>query len=336
MPPSPLSPQVSIVVPLYNGADRIERALDSVRAQTHADWELFVVDDCSSDAGPEIVRDYISRTADHRITLVVQAENRGPSAVRNDGVRMACGQFIMFLDCDDELLPGALTHLLGLAAGGPVDIVGGAHIARTDSGRLSPRPDSQTGSMTGVEAVQGLLQERIWNYTHGKIYSRQLLQSVSFREDIRRYEDIIFNACAFSYSKQVVLSPEPVHVYSINGQSTTWTQRLTADFVHDTEAYIREGLNPDVAPQVSGKSWRTMRATLAVVVLSNAIAGDAEPAVLRELRRVLRRNVKMTDLPDVVRTAPLIGISALVARVAPRTYAWLYRRYVARTYELGA
>jgi hypothetical protein len=336
MPPSPLSPQVSIVVPLYNGAHHIERALDSVRAQTQADWELIVVDDCSSDAGPETVRDYISRTADQRITLVAQKENRGPSAVRNDGVRLATGHFIMFLDCDDELLPGALTHLLELAAGQSVDIAGGAHIARTDSGRLSPRPDSQTGSMTGLEAVQGLLQERIWNYTHGKLYSRQLLQTVSFREDIRRYEDIIFNACAFSYSQKVVLSAEPVHLYSINGQSTTWTQRLTADFVHDTEAHIREGLNPGVAAKVSERSWRTMRATLAVVVLSNAIAGNAEPAVLSELRGVLRRNVKMTDLPDIVRTAPMIGISALVAGAVPRIYAWLYRRYVARTYELGA
>lgn len=336
MPPSPLSPQVSIVVPLYNGAHRIERALDSVRAQTHADWELFVVDDCSSDAGPDTVRDYISRTADRRINLVVQAENRGPSAVRNDGVRRASGEFIMFLDCDDELLPDALAHLLGLAEGTPADVVGGAHIARTDSGRLSPRPDSQTGSMTGLDAVQGLLQERIWNYTHGKLYSRRLLQSVSFREDIRRYEDIIFNACAFSYSERVVLSAEPVHIYSINGQSTTWTQRLTADFVHDTEAHIREGLNPEIAPKVTAQSWRTMRATLAVVVLSNAIAGNAEPDVLGELRGVLRRNVKITDLPDVVRTAPMIGVSAFVARLAPAIYAWLYRRYVARTYELGA
>ena len=94
---------VSVIIPLHNKGKYIGRALNSVFAQTHEDFEVVVVDDGSSDHGPDIVRQY----TDKRLRLI-QQENAGPGAARNRGIREAKGQYVAFLDADDEWLPDFL------------------------------------------------------------------------------------------------------------------------------------------------------------------------------------------------------------------------------------
>ena len=95
--------RVSVVIPLYNKAPYIGRALDSALAQTFADFEVIVVDDGSTDGGGEVV----AARGDRRVRLIAQA-NAGPGAARNRGLSAASGEYISFLDADDEWLPGFL------------------------------------------------------------------------------------------------------------------------------------------------------------------------------------------------------------------------------------
>jgi glycosyltransferase involved in cell wall biosynthesis len=92
-------PKVSIILPTYNRADTILRAIRSVLAQTFADWELIVVDDGSEDDTPAILAGL-----DPRITVIRQ-ENRGFTEARNTALRAARGAYCAFLDSDDEFLP---------------------------------------------------------------------------------------------------------------------------------------------------------------------------------------------------------------------------------------
>jgi glycosyltransferase involved in cell wall biosynthesis len=94
---------VSVVIPLYNKARFIKRALDSVLMQTRSVYEVIVVDDGSTDEGPNLVAKY----NDRRIKLIRQ-ENHGVSAARNRGIEVAEGQFIAFLDADDVWKPSYL------------------------------------------------------------------------------------------------------------------------------------------------------------------------------------------------------------------------------------
>ncbi|HEY3704759.1 MAG TPA: glycosyltransferase family 2 protein [Terracidiphilus sp.] len=89
---------VSIIVPTYNRAYCIQRTIDSVRAQSHVNWELIVVDDGSSDDTAELIRSNIAE--DSRIRYVYQ-DNTGVSAARNTGIRAATGDLVAFLDSDD-------------------------------------------------------------------------------------------------------------------------------------------------------------------------------------------------------------------------------------------
>jgi len=92
--------KVSVIIPLYNKAPYVRRALDSISAQTFADFEAIVVDDGSTDDSAAIAENY----SDARFRLIRQP-NAGPGAARNTGIAQARGELIAFLDADDEWLP---------------------------------------------------------------------------------------------------------------------------------------------------------------------------------------------------------------------------------------
>jgi len=97
-------PMVSVVIPTYNRAHLLGRAIKSVLDQTYQDFELIIVDDASTDNTKEVVK----RLDDPRIRYVRHEENRGGAAARNTGIKTARGQFIAFQDSDDRWLPDKL------------------------------------------------------------------------------------------------------------------------------------------------------------------------------------------------------------------------------------
>jgi glycosyltransferase involved in cell wall biosynthesis len=92
--------EVSVVIPLYNKGSLVQRALESVLDQTYQNFEILVVDDGSTDHGPEVVR----RFSDSRIRMFPQP-NAGPGGARNRGVQESRAPYLAFLDADDEWMP---------------------------------------------------------------------------------------------------------------------------------------------------------------------------------------------------------------------------------------
>jgi len=96
---------VSVIIPTHNRAYCIARALESVLRQTCQDFEILIVDDDSADDTRDVLESYL---VDPRITYIKHNKNRGGLAARITGIRKAAGQYIAFLDSDDELLPNSL------------------------------------------------------------------------------------------------------------------------------------------------------------------------------------------------------------------------------------
>lgn len=90
---------VSIVTPLYNSEKFIRETIESVLKQTYSKWEMLIVDDCSSDSGPDIVKKYSEK--DPRIKYIKMDRNSGAASCRNKAINLAKGEFIAFLDSDD-------------------------------------------------------------------------------------------------------------------------------------------------------------------------------------------------------------------------------------------
>lgn len=330
-----MNPTTTFVMPMYNGARTVERAIASVVAQTISDWELLVIDDVSSDGSRELVRSIIESSADSRIRLIERDTNGGgPGPGRNTGVDHAQGRYVAFLDCDDEVLPEFLATLVPLLEDPETDVAVAAHIARTPSGSDTPRPDRVTGRLTGLEAADAIMQDKLWNYTHAKLYRYELLKKVRNREEVIRYEDLVFNAAVFSYSNMVHIVAAPVHIYYIAASSVTWSDEPSVWFINGTLSFLREDLNPAVKDQIDPRSWTTLKATLDVVTLSGALATGASETTVRLLLDHLRRDVTLAETARVAVIAPRIAASCLLVKVAPRLYGAIYRRYVRRTYEL--
>lgn len=97
---------VSVVTPLHNGEKYVSETIESVLSQTYANWELLIVDDCSTDRGVEIVTNYANR--DSRVILIKNRKNQGPAITRNNAINAAKGEYIAFLDSDDLWTPDKL------------------------------------------------------------------------------------------------------------------------------------------------------------------------------------------------------------------------------------
>lgn len=108
MTPTPGRPAVSVIVPAYNRAAVIGRALGSIFAQTFQDLEVIVVDDCSTDD----VRSVLSRQQDPRLKTIGLSRRSGAAHARNAGIAESRGEWIAFLDSDDEWLPTFLEQYI--------------------------------------------------------------------------------------------------------------------------------------------------------------------------------------------------------------------------------
>ncbi|MBR1420267.1 MAG: glycosyltransferase [Selenomonadaceae bacterium] len=113
------NPKISIVMPLYNSEKFIETAVESVLTQTFKDFELILIDDCSTDSTIEI----ISKYDDPRIKFVRKDKNSGESASRNLGIKTARGKYIYFADHDDAMLENTLEIFYNAAEESGAEVV---------------------------------------------------------------------------------------------------------------------------------------------------------------------------------------------------------------------
>ncbi len=102
--------KISIIIPVYNAEAFLDETIGSVRAQEEQDWELLLIDDCSTDGSRRIAERAAS--LDKRIRLIAQTANGGAAKARNRGVEEAQGRYIAFLDGDDLWQPGRLSREL--------------------------------------------------------------------------------------------------------------------------------------------------------------------------------------------------------------------------------
>lgn len=99
---------VSIITPVYNAENFLEETILSVINQTYKNWELLMIDDCSSDQSYEVIKKYLKK--DKRIKYFKNKKNSGPAVTRNNGISFSLGKYLAFLDSDDCWYEDKLKH----------------------------------------------------------------------------------------------------------------------------------------------------------------------------------------------------------------------------------
>ena len=105
---------ISVVIPLYNKEKTIKKTLNSILLQSYSNYEIVIVDDGSTDDSYSIVSNYVESNIEKQRIRLLHQENGGPSKARNTGAKHAQGEWIVFLDADDELLPDALNTFVSI------------------------------------------------------------------------------------------------------------------------------------------------------------------------------------------------------------------------------
>ncbi|MGW7528598.1 glycosyltransferase family 2 protein [Streptomyces sp. NPDC054783] len=211
------TPDVTVTVIVFNDAARLPRAVASLRAQTHANIEIIISDDHSTDDTPAVARRLESE--DSRVRYLRLPENSGGcSAPRNRAIEIARAPYLMFLDSDDELPPRAVELLLAAHREREVDFTMGAvRRVRVDNGRRTtwmPHLVAERRTVEGIEADPRLLFEHL---STSKMYARSFLDrhELRFPEGIH-YEDQLFSAQAYCLAQAFTIIPDPVYVWYID------------------------------------------------------------------------------------------------------------------------
>jgi glycosyltransferase involved in cell wall biosynthesis len=188
-------PLLSIIIPSYNYAGVLPRAVDSVLSQATPEVELWVVDDGSTDDTPAVFAALSQRHGD--AFQGVRQANGGPSAARNNGVQLAQGRYVLLLDADDELAPGVLPGLCDrLRARPDVGLWLAGHVSIEPDGRERAHAASPVPA-DALQRLKAYLLDKKIALSHGAcVFLRELLLERPYPEQLRHSEDIpVFAYC---------------------------------------------------------------------------------------------------------------------------------------------
>ena len=218
-----MSELLSVIIPVYNVEDYLDRCIQSVVSQTYPNLEILVVDDGSPDRCPEICDAWAEK--DPRIQ-VIHKENGGLSSARNAGLRRAAGEYILFVDSDDCIVPDACGRLMDYAEG--VDLIV-AEATIYENGKPQHRVHTNLTEdriYTGPEcAVQEIRANQWFAAACYNMYKRSFLieNDLFFAEGIL-HEDIEFLPRLFLAAKTVKYMDFEFYEYMIRSTSICGTK----------------------------------------------------------------------------------------------------------------
>ena len=240
------TPRFSIVIPCYNYGHWLARAVDSVLAQDGDDWDLLVIDDGSSDDTAQIARELQERHPG-RLRFLTQP-NRGVAATRNRGIDETLGDFLIFLDADDELAPGALAAYRALIARHPdCDAVVGGYTVITPDGRAR-RQRPGTLPRSPRRRLRRYLFAKQLRFSNGALAIRRAVFATRrYPEALRASEDIPVFAYLVA-CRRIITCPAPLALIHRHDDSLRHhAGHAQAVGMNLLDELFRPGLMPDWA-----------------------------------------------------------------------------------------
>lgn len=206
--------KVSVIIPVYKKEDTLKRCLESVRKQSLREMEIILIDDGSPDNCGNIIEEYAKK--DKRI-IAIHQKNRGVSCARNAGLTIAEGEYITFVDADDILLESMLEELYGKAE---------AYRCQVTVCSSKPASFQDCIIMNRETAIEKMFEDdsfgvNVW----GKLYKRELFQTVSFPGDVKLGEDMKVLFDVLSVSKEIVFYRKQLYIQQSSAFNSSNTMK---------------------------------------------------------------------------------------------------------------
>lgn len=209
-------PKVSIVVPVYNCENYINRCVDSLLAQTLKDLEIILVNDGSTDNSAAICQDYSIKFSN---VLAIDQTNGGASKARETGIKAARGEYIGFIDCDDWVYPKMFECIYTIAIENQADIVqcGFKKTKNTDDESIVYDANSLVKTIDSISALRQLLcvdEEQNFNFLlWNKIFRRTIFDKFAYPVHIKKINDVPVIPRAFYYANRIAYTEQEFIYY---------------------------------------------------------------------------------------------------------------------------
>jgi glycosyltransferase involved in cell wall biosynthesis len=231
-------PFFSVIVPLYNKEKYVANAINSILAQTFTDYEVIIVEDCSTDSSHDIAGGFNS----DKVRIIEHEHNKGLSAARNTGIKAASGNYIALLDADDTWRPGYLQKIYSLIRQFPQ-----ARLFATNYYEVTPGQKPQL-PVTGLSLLpeDAMVANFFESGLAQPVYcSCSFCFDISVAEDIGYYneditfaEDVDFNIRA-NLAYKLAYSPEPLVMYNVETGDQITTSPIVGRVLPDLDSYER-------------------------------------------------------------------------------------------------
>lgn len=211
---------VSVIIPVYNTEKYLQDCINSVLAQTGVSLEIILVNDGSTDSSPCICDKYAKR---HDNIRAIHIKNSGPATAKNEGLKLAHGNYIALTDSDDKMEPMMLCKMVNAGYKHNADIVCCNYKQIDEQGVVSHL--NSTNRLYVLNHEEGLIhffsKDKIYSQCWTKLYKRQMLRDYNIENDpgLRTDEDFIFNIRAFVKAQTTVIVDEPLYEYTYRENS---------------------------------------------------------------------------------------------------------------------
>ena len=209
--------KISVIVPVYNVEEYLEKCLDSVTNQTLKDIEIICINDGSTDNSLEILKTYAGQ--DNRI-VIINKQNEGVAAARNDGLDIAQGDYIMFLDSDDYLTPEACETAYNKITEKNADIGVFSHFENENGICLESPKNKNVRQFAQDETLTDYSCFQIMSCD--KIYKKSFLNdnNLRFPKGIKNAEDSVFCWCCLFNRPKYCFIEKPIYIYIVNRKNS--------------------------------------------------------------------------------------------------------------------
>ena len=252
--------EVTVLVAVHDAARYLPECLDSLLQQTLADIQIVCVDDCSTDSSPEILRDYASR--DSRIEVITLASNHGQAYARNQGLKIATGRYVAFLDSDDRFSPDALQQAVRVFAAFPQTDCVLFNVMMWHCGDGKPTVSYAMQPFTALTGREAFALSLDWNI-HGIYIARKKLYDLyPYDDSCRAYSDDNATLLHYLDSREVRLCGGIYYYRQHEGSVTHSATVRRYDHIraneHMRHELLRLGVGFDVLRQYENVRWKVL------------------------------------------------------------------------------